>query len=247
MPLKIIILQHTPLVTLGYFTELMSEDLVETTIIRLDKGEKIPINLDVFDGMICLGGPMDTWMDNQYPWMIEEKNKIKEFVLNIQKPYLGICLGCQFLGEILGGKVIKSYPSEIGVLNINILDDKKKDQLFQNFNSEIKALQWHSYEVSELYNSDVTILGSSDVTKFQIFKFKNHAYGIQFHMEVDKNTIIKWSKIPELKIALEKYLGKNSINELDELLRNNIQEMNNNTKKLYKNFKNLMTTEKFHA
>ena len=74
---KIIILQHTPLVTPGYFTELMNEDLVETTIIRLDEGEKIPINLDIFDGMICLGGPMDTWMEEQYPWMIDEKNKIK--------------------------------------------------------------------------------------------------------------------------------------------------------------------------
>ena len=46
MLLKIIILQHTPLVTAGYFTNLMNEDLVETTIIRLDKGEKIPINID---------------------------------------------------------------------------------------------------------------------------------------------------------------------------------------------------------
>ncbi len=207
---KIIILQHTPLVTPGYFTKLMNEDLVETSIIRLDKGEKIPLNLVLYDGMICLGGPMDTWMEEQYPWMIDEKNKIKEFVLNNQKPYLGICLGCQFLGEILGGKVIKSNPPEIGVLNINILDNK--------------------------------ILGSSDITKFQIFKYKNHAYGIQFHMEVDENTIIKWSKVPELKNALEKYLGKNSIDELDKLLRNNIQEMNYNTKKLYENFKNLMTT-----
>ena len=239
---KIIILQHTPLVTPGYFTELMNEDLVETTIIRLDEGENIPVNLDIFDGMICLGGPMDTWMEEQYPWMIEEKNMIKEFVLTYQKPYLGICLGCQFLGEILGGKVIKSNPPEIGVLNIDILDNKKKDLLFQNFDSEIKALQWHSYEVSELNNSDVTILGSSDITKFQIFKYKNHAYGIQFHMEVDENTIIKWSKVPELKNSLEKYLGKNSIDELDKLLRNNIQEMNNNTKILYENFKNLMTT-----
>ena len=239
---KIIILQHTPLVTPGYFTELMNEDLVETTIIRLDKGEKISVNLDIYDGMICLGGPMDTWMQEQYPWMIDEKNKINEFVINNQKPYLGICLGCQFLGEILGGKVIKSNPPEIGVLNINILDNKKKDKLFKNFDNKIKALQWHSYEVSELNNSDVTILGSSDVTKFQIFKYKNHAYGIQFHMEVDENTIITWSKVPELKNALEKYLGKNSIDELDKLLRNNIQEMNYNTKKLYENFKNLMTT-----
>jgi len=70
---KIIILQHTPLVTPGYFTKLMNEDLVETTIIRLDKGEKIPVNLDIYDGMICLGGPMDTWMEEQYPWIIDEK------------------------------------------------------------------------------------------------------------------------------------------------------------------------------
>ena len=222
----------------------MNEDLVETTIIRLDEGEKIPVNLDIFDGMICLGGPMDTWMEEQYPWMIDEKNKIKEFVLNNQKPYLGICLGCQFLGEILGGKVIKSNPPEIGVLNINILDNKKKDQIFGNFDNQIKALQWHSYEVSELNNSDVTILGSSDITKFQIFKYKNHAYGIQFHIEVDENTIIKWSKVPELKNALEKYLGKNSIDELDKLLRNNIQEMNNNTKKLYENFERASKEQK---
>ena len=32
------------------------------------------------------------------------------------------------------------------------------------------------------------------------------------------------------------------MDELDKSLRNNIQEMNNNTKKLYENFKNLMTT-----
>ena len=52
----------------------MEEDLVETKIIRLDKGEKIPSNLNAFDGMLCLGGPMDTWMEDKSPWMIEEKN-----------------------------------------------------------------------------------------------------------------------------------------------------------------------------
>ena len=48
---KIIILQHTPLVTPGYFTNLMSEDFVETIIIRLDEGEKIPVNLDIFNAV----------------------------------------------------------------------------------------------------------------------------------------------------------------------------------------------------
>ena len=236
---KIIILQHTPLVTPGYFTKLMSEDFIETTIIRLDEGEKIPVNLDIFDGMICLGGPMDTWMEEQYPWMIDEKNKIKEFVLNNQKPYLGICLGCQFLGEILGGKVIKSNPPEIGVLNINILDNKKKDQIFQNFDNQIKALQWHSYEVSELNNSEVTILGSSDITKFQIFKYKNHAYGIQFHIEIKNTTVGEWGCVPEYKSALENQLGPGALGKFDQEAKANMASMNKYSQILYNNFKKL--------
>ena len=39
---------------------------------------------------------MDTWMIEQYPWIVEEKNKIKEYVVDLEKPFLGFCLGCQF-------------------------------------------------------------------------------------------------------------------------------------------------------
>ena len=241
--MEIIVLQHIKVEDPGYIKDLMIKDGFNLTTIELDKNEKIPKDLNKFDGMFCMGGPMDTWMEKKYPWLVEEKKKIKEFVIDLKKPFLGFCLGCQLLGEVIGGKVIKSKKSEIGMLEINFLKKKENDIIFSTFPEKIKALQWHSYEVVNLENNkDVTLLASSPNTKYQIFKYKNHAYGIQFHMEVDENTIIKWSKVPELKNALEKYLGKNSIDELDILLRNNIQEMNNNTKKLYENFKNLMTT-----
>ena len=171
---------------------------------------------------------------------MKKKKKIKDFVLNKQKPYLGICLGCQFLGEILGGKVIKSNPPEIGVLNINILDDKKKDSLFKNFDNEIKALQWHSYEVSELNNSEVTILGSSDITKFQIFKYKNHAYGIQFHIEIKDTTVNEWGCVPEYKKALEDQLGNGALEKFDQSAKDNMKDMNNYSTILYNNFKKLL-------
>jgi len=106
------------------------------------------------------------------------------------------------LGEVIGGKVVKSKKPEIGMLDINFSQTKNNDLLFSKFPEKIKSLQWHSYEVQGLdNNNDVTLLASSPVTKYQIFKYKNHAYGIQFHMEVDENTIIKWSKVPELKNA----------------------------------------------
>ena len=78
---------------------------------------------------------MDTWMEKEYPWLIDEKKKIKEFVLELEKPYLGFCLGCQLLGEIIGGKVVKSSPPEIGILDINMEDNYKNDNLFRDFNS----------------------------------------------------------------------------------------------------------------
>ena len=58
-------------------------------------------------------------MEQEYPWLIDEKKKIKEFVFNLKKPYLGFCLGCQLLGEVVGGKVTKSNPPEIGIMDIN--------------------------------------------------------------------------------------------------------------------------------
>ena len=135
------------------------------TTIELDEGEKIPKNLSKFDGMFCMGGPMDTWMEDDYPWLIEEKRKIKEFVVDLQKPFLGFCLGCQLLGEVAGGQVIKSSPPEIGILNIDLLKESNSDVLFHNFPSSIKALQWHSYEVVGLENNnDITPVSYTHLT-----------------------------------------------------------------------------------
>jgi hypothetical protein len=32
-----------------------------------------------------MGGPMDTYMEKEYPWLIEEKKAIKEFVVDLKK------------------------------------------------------------------------------------------------------------------------------------------------------------------
>ena len=213
----------------------MNEDLVETTIIRLDKGEKIPVNLDIYDGMICLGGPMDTWMEEQYPWMIEEKSKIKEFVLNNQKPYLGICLGCQFLGEILGGKVIKSNPPEIGVLKVSVKDDKS---LFRGLKKDLKVLQWHSYEAYDL-PANTNLLASSLECKVQAFSF-DKAFGLQFHVEQTNKTVPEWACVPEYKSALEKTLGENALEKFKNDVEKNLSVFNSSAKIIYENFKKII-------
>ena len=237
--MEILVLQHINIEDPGFIKDLMIKDGVNITTIELDEGEKIPNNLNFFDGMLCMGGPMDTWMEKDYPWLIEEKKKIKEFVVDLNKPYLGFCLGCQLLGEVIGGKVVKTNNPEIGMLDVNFLDEKKKDILFADFPQKITSLQWHSYEVQELEkNKDVTLIASSKETKYQIFRYKNNAYGIQFHIEIKDTTVNDWGCVPEYKSALEKELGQGALEKFDKEARDNMNNMNNYSKILYTKFKN---------
>ena len=239
--MEVIVLQHIKIEDPGYIKDLMLLDNVNLTTIELDEGEKIPNDLNKFDAMFCMGGPMDTWMEDKYPWLIEEKKKIKNFVVDLQKPYLGFCLGCQLLGEAVGGKVVKSNPAEIGMMDINFSNKKNNDSLFSSFPNKIKSLQWHSYEVNNLEsNKDVTILASSPITKYQIFKYQNHAYGIQFHIEIKDTTVNEWGCIPEYKSALEVQLGEGALEKFDKEAKSNMSQMNNYSKILYSNFKKLI-------
>ncbi len=239
--MNIIVLQHINIEDPGYIKDLMIDDGVKITTIELDEGEKIPNNLSSFDAMFCMGGPMDKWMEKDYPWLIDEKKSIKEFVVNLKKPYLGFCLGCQLLGEVTGGKVVRSNVPEIGMMNINFSDNKKNDLLFSSFPNNITSLQWHSYEVKDLEkNNDITLIASSPETKYQIFRYQNHAYGIQFHIEVKKTTVGEWGCVPEYKSALEKQLGVGALEKFDKDSQIHMPSMNEYSKLLYENFKKLV-------
>ena len=229
-------LQHIAIEDPGYIKDLLLADGHNLTTIQLDEGDKIPSNLDSFDVMFSMGGPMDTWMEKEYPWLVDEKKAIKKFILEKKKPFVGFCLGCQLLGEVLGGSVVKSNPPEIGILDINLTDKAKSDPLFSNFPNTFKALQWHSYEVQGLDgNHDISILGSSEPTKYQIFNYKNYAYGIQFHIEIKNDTVSSWGDVPEYKKALEDSLGKGSLEKMKSESDAYLNAMNQLSSSLYEN------------
>ena len=236
--MEIIVLQHIKIEDPGYIKDLMLSENCKLTTIELDEGEKIPKSLNKFDAMFCMGGPMDTWMKEKYPWLIDEKKRIKEFVIDLEKPFLGFCLGCQLLGEVVGGKVVKSTYPEIGMLDVNLTSEAKNDAIFSHFPSSLKALQWHSYEVQKIEkNKNIKILASSTSTKVQMFKYKNHAYGIQFHIEVKDTTVNQWGCVPEYKSALENILGKGALEKFDQTAKKHMKNMNYYSTNLYKLFK----------
>ena len=235
--MKIISLQHIAIEDPGTFKDFLLADGHELTTIQLDEGENIPSNLDEFDAMLCMGGPMDTFMEDEFNWLVGEKKAIGEYVLNLKKPFLGFCLGCQLLGEVLGGKVVQSNPPEIGVLDIDVSDQAITDPVFNFLPNKIKALQWHSYEVQGLEsNPNINIIGSSPTTKYQIFGYNNHAYGIQFHLEIRKSTVDDWAAVPEYKNALEQSLGQEALPLMKKEVNEEIDNMMTQCNQLYQNF-----------
>ena len=87
-------------------------------------------------------------------------------------------------------------------------------------------------------NKDVTLLASSQSTKYQIFKYKDHAYGIQFHIEIKNTTVNDWGCFPEYKLALESEFGAGALNKFNEEAKTHMQAMNNYSTILYSKFKN---------
>ncbi len=175
--MKFLVLQHINIEHPGIFLKFMKEDNIKIDTVELDENEKIP-SLDPYDAMIVMGGPMDTWQEETYPWLKPEKEAIHKFACINKKPYLGLCLGAQLLSEAIGGKVRKMKTPEIGVLKVSVADDKS---LFKGLNKDLKVLQWHSYEAHDLPNN-TKLLASSPECKIQAFSSDN-AFGLQFHVE----------------------------------------------------------------
>lgn len=82
----------------------MSEDRIGWQAVERDEGEPIP-DLDGFDILISMGGPMDVWQKKKHPWIVSELDAIREWVGDARRRFLGFCLAHRLLAEALGGGV----------------------------------------------------------------------------------------------------------------------------------------------
>jgi GMP synthase-like glutamine amidotransferase len=178
--MKIHCLQHVSFETPAYIEQIIEKRGFELTTTYLYKNDLLPEpDLDFFDILLVMGGPMGVHDETAYSWLKNEK-KFIEKCINKGIKVAGICLGAQLVAHVLGAEVNKNRFQEIGFFPVqNKLD--AHSTLLAGIPETIIPLHWHGDTFS--IPAGAVHFASSEVCRNQGFIYNNQCLALQFHLE----------------------------------------------------------------
>lgn len=109
------------------------------------------------------------------------------------------------------------------------------DPIFAGMPSSQRALQWHSVAVRQPPDGAV-VLARSEVCGVQAMRIGSCAWSMQYHVEVEPDTVANWGAVPAYRDALETSLGPSALDSLDDSAAAHMGDFAANAELLYKNF-----------
>jgi GMP synthase-like glutamine amidotransferase len=176
-------LQHVHFEGLGYLEPWLHEGGHQVAATRLFAGDRLP-EVDAFDWLIIMGGPMGANDEANFEWIGPEKRLVRQ-AIDAGKHVLGICLGAQLIAAAMNARVFKNREREIGWFDVNA-ERQTARPTSVNVPDRFLAFHWHG-DTFDLPNGAIH-LASSEACRNQAFAIGERVLALQFHLETTESS-----------------------------------------------------------
>lgn len=194
MKRRILAILHSDVSTTGRIGQMLAARGFAIDVRRPRYGEALPVHLEDHAGVVIFGGPMSVNDPDEY---LRRETDFIGKALETKTPFLGVCLGAQMLAKHLGAEV-GPHPKgevEIGYYPLQALAEGCALGPWPPY-----VYHWHR-EGFDLPSGAVR-LAAGEVYENQAMVFNDHAFGIQFHPEVTRATMHRWTTVGRARFSL---------------------------------------------
>jgi GMP synthase-like glutamine amidotransferase len=214
-------IQHVPFEGPGLIAEVAGRRGIELRQCHPYRGEPLPPENEL-DGLVVMGGPMGAGDTVEHPYLAREAELIAAMV-NAGRPVLGVCLGAQLLARALGARIYRGEQAEIGFGTVSLTQAGLEDPVLGSLGVEIlPVMHWHQ-DTFDL-PAQALWLARSELFAHQAFRVGKRTYGLQFHLEVDRELARAWRKylptgvtLPDASLTQLQAVGQRALESFFDL------------------------------
>jgi GMP synthase (glutamine-hydrolysing) len=140
-----------------------------------------------FDAVAVFGGHQNVGEETRYPWLLDEYASMVDWV-RAGVPLLAVCLGAQTLARALDAPVRRLDEPLAGFYPTRLTEDGASDPVLGALPRTFECFNGNAYTLA--LPRDAALLAGGPC--LQAFRVRDRAWGVQFHPELKRPTVMSW-------------------------------------------------------
>ena len=183
----VLLVTHVTAIDAGAVPDLLAGLGRRSRIIRANKGEPFPEDVETLGGVVSFGGPQSA-NDDHVDYVRAELDWIPR-VMAAGVPLLGICLGSQMVARTLGATV---GPDPNGLYEFGYYPVEPLQGAAQDLALDATLNVAHRHGEAFTMPAGARRLARRDVFENQAFRYGATTWALQFHPEVNDAVLARW-------------------------------------------------------
>ena len=183
----VLLVTHVTAIDVGAVPDLLAGLGRPSRVIRANKGDPFPKDIETLGGVVSFGGPQSA-NDDQVDYIRAELDWMPR-VMAAGVPLLGICLGSQMVARTLGATV---GPDPNGLYEFGYYPIEPLECAADDLALDATLNVAHRHGEAFTMPAGARRLARRDVFENQAFRYGATTWGVQFHPEVNDTVLARW-------------------------------------------------------